>query len=335
VARGAGRVDGRDTGRAGAGGAAAPSTSPPATLTLERGGLLARLRPAEGAVLDELGLDGVSVLARTPWAEDVTPAGHATLADEASWVARWRGGWQLCAPSSGQPSPAAPSFHGEASLAPWRVEPVAPDHARGWWTSRDGGLAIERSWRLTGSGTIEVASRLRNTTPESVPVIVAEHLILGGDLLTAALDGDGARLELPRADLLALSYSGEPDPTAPPVDPARLTTLDRTTPPLVTGIADPDRRAVTVVTPSLRAEVTWRGLRHALLWTELAASREEPWGGRVVALGIEPTTTPHGGGLGVPGAHRLDAGATLAWSVGLRLAHADDTHHPHDRRERG
>jgi hypothetical protein len=77
--------------------------------------------------------------------------------------------------------------------------------------------------------------------------------------------------------------------------------------------------------------VEWQGsaLPHALLWEELGVSTEHPWNGQVTALGIEPTSTPHGAGtaLDVALVH-LPPGGELAWSVALSVRWASGTASP-------
>ena len=81
--------------------------------------------------------------------------------------------------------------------------------------------------------------------------------------------------------------------------------IDRQVPARVAALVAPPARRITVEGPALTAIVSWSGLDHALLWEELAQSLEDPWNGAVVALGIEPTSTPHGAGTGHGGALTL------------------------------
>ncbi|MFT4124545.1 MAG: hypothetical protein QM635_12025, partial [Microbacteriaceae bacterium] len=85
----------------------------------------------------------------------------------------------------------------------------------------------------------------------------------------------------------------------------------------------PGSRVVTVRGPGLSARIAWRGaaFRHALLWEELGATTAPPWDGAVHALGIEPTTTPHGAGTARPeGVLELRPGQGIVWSCRLRVA---------------
>ncbi|MDO9591554.1 MAG: hypothetical protein Q7J04_10465, partial [Microcella sp.] len=246
---------------------------------------------------------------------------------EEAWVERWRGGWQLCFPSAGQPNPAAwvaEGFHGAASQAPWlEVSRTADTVALGWADHE--GLSAERIWQLTDDG-VAVATRAHNAGDRPRVLVVAEHLILGGDVLAGPLE-----LEVPPTSLLRpLDYAGLPDgsPTTWPGDPTdRWPVVDRATPARVTGLMGVQPQRVGARGKHVEVLVEWQGsaLLHALLWQELGVSTEHPWNGQVVALGIEPTSTPHGAGTALDESLvRLPPGGTLDWSVSLHVHWASD-----------
>lgn len=291
----------------------------------------ARIRPSEGGVVDRLLVDGRSVLARTPWAETVV-ADPAPAPTEADWVARWRGGWQLCFPSTGQPEPGAETpqgFHGVASQAPWSVTHAGPDRVALRWSDALG-LVAGRTWQLTEAG-LEVATSAWNGGAAARRIAVAEHLVLGDDLLAPLFADAETRLTLgvPAGTSLApLDMDGRPAgaPIAwPGAADDRWDTLDARTAPRVTALLGPadepaDGREMTVSGPGVRATVTWSGLPHLLLWEEMARSHEAPWNGEVIALGIEPTSTPHGAGTGeANGLVTLEPGARLGWRTSLHV----------------
>jgi hypothetical protein len=280
--------------------------------------------PLEGAVADELTVDGRSVLARTPWADDVSP-GATPADDEAAWVRRWRGGWQLCFPTAGQPEPGADppqSFHGVASQAEWSVVGSSDDGVELEWSDAHG-LVARRSWRLAPDG-LSVATLARNEGTSPREVIVAEHLVFGQDVLGPVVSGSGLRIAVPAGTRLApLDYDGMPAgrPVRWPGSPAdRWEHVDDSTPPRVAAVVAPLPREIVVEGPELTAVVTWRGLDHALVGEELAQSPGDPWNSSVVALGIEPTTTPHGAGTARGDALTLAPGEAIDWSVSLRVA---------------
>lgn len=288
---------------------------------LERDGVSAVVLPDEGAALVELLVSGRPVLAETPWAPAVSPSAHPALTEE-EWVSRWRGGWQLCFPSSGQRDPAAvplDGFHGSASQAPWRTTGRETDAVALVWIDSEG-LTAERHWRLTDAGAI-VTTRVRNDGVEPRALAPAEHVILGGDVLAGDLT-----LDVPAGTLMRpLDYAGLPDgaPEAWPGDPDdRWTAVDRSTRARVTGLVEVTPQRVRARGAHVDVTVEWTGsaIPHALLWEELGASSEPPWNGEVFALGIEPTSTPHGAGtaLDVDLVH-LPPGETREWSVALSV----------------
>ncbi len=300
-----------------------------AAVRLERGVISATVLPDEGGVLVDLLVHGRPVLASTPWARSVTPSARPAES-EADWVERWRGGWQLCFPTAGQPNPAAAAregFHGAASQAQWLEVSRAVDTVALGWADHDG-LSAERIWRLTDDGAA-VVTRAHNAGDETRVLVVAEHLILGGDVLAAPLTLDVP----PTALLRPLDYAGLPSgsPVVWPGDPAdRWTTLDRDTPARVTGLMGVRPQRIGARGTHVEVLVEWQGsvLTHALLWEELGVSTEHPWNGQVHALGIEPTSTPHGAGTALDASLvRLPAGGTLEWGVSLGVRWASATAH--------
>lgn len=291
---------------------------PADAIPLTAGASTATVLPREGGVLVDLRIAGLALLCETPWREDVV-ADPRPAADEDAWVRRWRGGWQLCLPTAGQPDPRDPrqGFHGAASQAPWSIVDATSDQVTLAWADDDG-LAATRTWHLTPDGVVARGS-LRNDGDEARSVILAEHLIFGGDVLGGAL-----RLDSPALGLQPLDYDGRPSgPAVPwPGDPAeRWDRVDAATPARVGGLVD--ARAVTVRGNDLELELTWTGLAHALVWAELGVSLEEPWSGAVRALGIEPTSRPHGAGTALGDADLLAPGVTWEWESRLEVRSGD------------
>jgi hypothetical protein len=293
---------------------------------LAQGAVEAAVLPGEGGVLSGLRVHGREVLCRTPWAEQVTTTPR--LADtESEWVERWRGGWQLCFPTAGQPDPRASereAFHGTASQAAWRVLTLsAHDVTMAWHDTA--GLSAQRRWLLHDSG-VSVETRVHNAGARARAVIIAEHLILGGDVLSAPL-----RLDVPTGTgLWPLDYGGRPagDSAHWPGDPAdRWVAVDETTPARVAGLTAVHPRRIDALGDHVTIRVEWSGdaLAHALLWEEIGQSTEPPWNGAIRALGIEPSSAPHGAGTAHPGAAiQLASGESLEWGARLSVTWAPD-----------
>ncbi len=288
-----------------------------------------RVLPAEGGAAVDLVLAGLHPLARTPWADDVAPW-DAPAVDERTWVERWRGGWQACLPTSGQPDPgdARQGFHGAASQAPWTVVDRSADAVALEWADDDG-LVATRRWALR-QDALAARSQLRNDGGAPRSVAVAEHLVLGSDLLSG-LQGPEEVLRVvppPGTALAPLDYDGWPDgPPSPWPGPqgAARAVVGPGTPARVAALLDVRPPVVQVHSRRAMVTVAWEGLPHALLWEEVAASPDPPWSGAVRALGVEPTSTPHGSGVAAGvGSITLPPGGSLAWGAEMSVRRAAD-----------
>lgn len=280
--------------------------------------------PDEGGVAAELRIDGDAILALTPWAADVAPHADPAL-DESEWVRRWRGGWQLCFPTAGQAQPDAvpeQGFHGTASQGSWDVVEKSVDRVTLGWSDRHS-LTAHREWSLQPDG-LSASTRAHNLGDAPRALILAEHLILGQDVVAPALSGSALQLVVSDSATLApLQYDGSP--AGPPVPwPGDRTEkwdrIDGHTPARVAALVSPGRR-IEVCGPRLTATVEWTLLPDLLIWEELARSQEAPWNSSVIALGVEPTSTPHGAGTGTihGGEVILAPGAAIAWTASLRI----------------
>ncbi len=297
-------------------------------VTLERPGVKAVVIPGEGGVLSRLRVDGRDVLAATPWARDRPPAPAARGEDE--WVDRWRGGWQLCFPSAGEvdaQSSWPQGFHGVASQAPWQVTAIEDDRVELEWADEHS-LTARRTWQLTDTGA-QVSTTAVNDGAVPRPLVIAEHLILGGDVLAPVIRDDAALTITPPpgAGLAPLDYAGNPDGDRQlwPGSPAdHWTRVDRGTPARVAALVNVEPCRIRVDGPHVSATITWAGLARALVWEELARSSEPPWNSSVTALGIEPTSAPHGRGTALAdGTVWLEPGGSLTWSTTLAVEWLD------------
>lgn len=289
-------------------------------LRLERGTARAHILPREGGVATTLEVDGMSVLAQTPWHESITPDA-APAPDEDTWVRRWHGGWQLCFPTAGQPEPGADpvqGFHGAASQAPWSVVGTTANAVVLEWADA-AGLRVRRRWEVRPDG-LTASTSVTNEGPARA-LGVAEHLVLGSDVLAPIRAGEALAI-VPAGDPLVavLDYTGRPTGRRVSWTAGGWDRADSTTPPRVGAIVSPRPRHIDVVGPEIEVGVDWRGLEHALIWEEFGVSQSEPWGGAVQALGIEPTSTPHGAGTAArDGLLTLPAGERMRWSTRLRV----------------
>lgn len=303
------------------------------TVTLTHRAVEAVVIPSEGGVLSRLRVAGRDVLATTPWARDRPPTPAALREEE--WVERWRGGWQLCFPSAGEADAKSAwpqGFHGVASQSTWQVTAVERARVELEWNDEHS-LIARRSWQLTDTGA-HVSTTAENDGAVRRPLVIAEHLILGGDLLRPVIR-DAAALTLtapPGTRLAPLDYAGNPDGDRQPWpgSPAdRWTRVDRETPARVAALVDVEPCVIRVDGPHVSATITWSGLAHALVWEELARSSEPPWDGSVTALGIEPTSAPHGRGTALAeGTVWLEPGQSLTWSTTLAVEWLDGTAPP-------
>jgi len=298
-----------------------PSTTPH---HLVAGDLRATIWPDEGAVMTDLVWRGVSVLCHTPWAPP-DQAAEIPAPTEEKWVERWRGGWQLCAPSTGEASANGelPAFHGRASQAPWTVVSTGDSHIDLQWHDPLGVFHATRRWAVSEPGVVEVHTTLHNVSDANAPAQVAEHLVLGSDFLASVVDGDKVDLHLENSSrVVDLDYRGGPTGVEMEWGP-QWSTLTGNQPGHVFIVTDVSPRDVTVhggpVDNPITARISWDTVGHLLVWQEFAASAEHPWNSEVLALGLEPTSTAHGLGLDAGDAILIAAGQSLTWSTTLQL----------------
>lgn len=275
--------------------------------------------PGRGCVISSARLDGREALARMPW----LPQPASPLCDEPEWVAAWTGGWQPLLPNAGGVStdgPTAQCFHGNASIAPWDVVEQEDRRVRCRWAGD--GILAERTVRLDAD-CIEVTTFVQNISDHAVPVIVTEHAILGGVLLE-----DVAMIDATTASIEELAYDGgRLDGRRQPWHEASgWHRVHDGTPARLGVLHDADEHdGVTVSGGGLRVHLTWdlAALPFAWVWQERNASQGPPWGGRVRALGIEPSSCPHGAGLDTAmaegSARILPPGGTMRWWMRMRI----------------
>lgn len=298
------------------------------TVTFARGDVRAEIIAGEGAVLSSLEIDGQSVLAKTPWS--VFPS-VAPARDEHSWVSRWRGGWQLCAPNTGLADAATEraTFHGAASQADWNIVEQTDTTLKLSWIDDAGEIELVREWSFDKDSSVSVQTTATNKSKDKKPVGFAEHLILGSHFLQPVREGSVAKLTLcPASKIFDLDYSGAP--TSLTIDSAAtnrdFTELSAGQPAKVFVVSGSKTNSILVQVDDWVAKVEWQGLEHALVWQEFGTSAEAPWNSQVFALGIEPTNVAHGLGANEQDGPFLLPGETIAWSTSVQFYRkADDS----------
>jgi hypothetical protein len=273
-------------------------------IALERDGTVAIVDPAHGGeVLELIAPGGARPLGRSPFGPRPPLAGELGADD---WEDRYRGGWQLVAPNTGNASVVdgvAHGFHGGASTARWSV--VARDAASAELVCEHDGLRYERRLALD-DGRLRADTRV-HTLASPRPLVALEHVACGASVLAP-----GFTLSVPpgRAYEVDLRLGPTATPATAPVFPDVLL-LDGTTENASTWPIDRPRSREYVVAdvPEGLAEVrnaaTGEGLRlrwdvavlpHLWIWHEARASGGR-WRGAAELLGIEPSIAPHQLGL--------------------------------------
>lgn len=279
--------------------------------------------PSEGGVMSALRINDYNFLCSTPWANQ--PFGNIKAAsDEISWVKQWRGGWQLCAPTTNQPAPASTnSFHGNASQSPWIAKNQSESTIDLQWIDPNGNFKVDRSWSLAPNNKVIAKTSVENITSSPQNFDAAEHLIFGGDFLSQSLKGANIKVDLPDdLSLIELDYSGAPTGKQHTKGNIAETwkNLNANQPARVFAISKPNPKSISVTADGWRAEINWQGLPHALIWQELATSTDQPWNRQVLALGIEPSIAAHGLGAAGGDPISIDPADVLLWEISITFS---------------
>lgn len=262
------------------------------------GKLSGLILPLQGAVMSELSFDGFHFLTRTPWADEISD--NINIAsNEDSWVKQWRGGWQLCAPTAGQPdkNDSNSEFHGRASQAKWKVINLENTCADLEWLDPLEEFRIKRRWELVSEHEVLVKSYVQNLTRENKIFNALEHLILGRDFLNLCKHNGKVRLSAHNSSKVSeLNYSGAPigrECNFGNLDDS-WKVLDSSQQARVFAILDLDDKSVSVHSDAWNIHIRWSGLPHMLVWQEFGRSKIPPWDGKIWALGLEPAAVAHG-----------------------------------------
>lgn len=123
---------------------------------------------------------GVDVLFKTSWPR----RGRRVLrrgSSEVEWLSAYPGGWQLLVPNAGsavQRGDVLWGYHGEASVASWRLDENDRSTARLSVELSTAPLLLERTVRLAGA-CLEVADSITNLATTAVPVCWVSHPAFG------------------------------------------------------------------------------------------------------------------------------------------------------------
>lgn len=266
------------------------------SLTLSHEDLKLVVLPDCGGAIVEIFLDGIQIMARPPKVAE-RPVLHG---DEVDWVRAWNGGWQPLLPNAGSEFVSGEfpqGFHGNASQAIWKIARVSPTDIDLQWSEED--LYSSRSIDIS-TGQIVVSGKIVNLANHGRHLIVTEHVIFGDFLFTS-----DAKLSMSdKSEFMELEYDGtageaEYRPWSE-VSKSDWSTVGLNTPARMGVISNIDSGGVEITGELIKATLTWDtdNLPHAWLWEEMRASQDNPWNGEYTAFGLEPSTTPHGAGLG-------------------------------------
>lgn len=268
----------------------------------------ANVDPERGLTIRSLQLDGHEVMAQVPW----NPGPVHPQATPAQWVQAWQGGWQPALPNAGLPG-AGQGYHGTASQAHWQVLRQSEHELIAHWN--EDSLQVTRVVTALEDGVI-VHCSARNSGASPRPVLVTEHLVLG--TLDATIQAPGTTVH-PLGDQ-AEQLQGEPWPGA--ADPDWSVAVAGRTPARCAAVAEAGPDGVIVRSESVAVRIRWdrAALPYFWLWQSVAAQPAAPWNGKTLALGIEPSTTPHGQGIDAAGRQCLliGPGESATWWVSLR-----------------
>lgn len=247
-----------------------------------------------------------------------------------AWVRAYRGGWQFVGPNVGAPCVVdgeEHAFHGRASTAPWAVESSGSREVVLTWLGH--GVALRRRVLVDDDGVhVDLEARALDGP---VPLLVAEHVAFGADLLDP---------EVTVAVAAAPTYEwGANGPFGPPAEAplwpeallldgqvARVDRMPMEASGRLLTVADLDVGRARVANPTrdLGYELVWDDtawLRHLWLWRE-ERTAGGPWRRRASMLVMEPASVPHDRGLaqavGSGEARWLETAESASYRTSLR-----------------
>jgi len=298
---------------------------------LQNGILRAEVMPGlGGSILSVNHLkSGLSVLGRVPWDPLPLPEPSGASPDEASWLARFGGGWPVMFPNAGdacRDGTTTHGFHGEGSVTPWaaRTEGEVLVLTRRFFAVP---VTMTRRLRLIGD-RLEVTEQI--VADAACSVIWGQHVTFGSDLLAGPVTLTTSALRL----AACASYDPPANPLIPgsqgdwPHLPGPRGLEDLSNPPegaaalaCLCDLGPAPWAEVRRVDGSLAVRLSWTADPWPLawLWIETGGTMDAPWFGRGRMIGIEPCSTWPATGLA---AARAAGGQVIALTAGeVRTAH--------------
>jgi hypothetical protein len=264
------------------------------TITLRDGTLSLTIAPERGGEVHTLVLGGVEFMYHPPWASAPVPPGPLA---EIPWERAWQGGWQLLWPNAGSACTVdggEHGFHGAGSVAPFSVTEQRPQRAS--LRCELAGLCCERDFEVR-DGMVRATARLVNRSERTLPLLLVEHLILGGPLAAA-----GTTIQLDGGQIVEQAWDGTPLGVGG--EWPRLGDTDYSLLP-----ATASRFAVVRDLPSGRARIAGAqgttldlafdpaAYPHLWLWEERFGAVAAPWHSAGECLAVEPSSVPSTDGL--------------------------------------
>jgi hypothetical protein len=264
------------------------------TITLSDGPLSLTIAPERGGEVHTLVLDGVEFMYHPPWASEALPAGPLA---EVPWERAWQGGWQLLWPNAGAACTVdgvEHGFHGAGSVARFSVTEHRPQRVS--LRCELAGLSCERGFELR-DGMVRATARLVNRSERTFPLVLVEHLILGGPLAA-----EGTTISLDGGQIVEQAWDGTPLGAGsewPLLGDADYSVLPATASrfAVVRDIPAGRVRIAGAQGTTLDLAFDHAAYPHLWLWEERFGATASPWEGRGECLAVEPSSVPSSDGL--------------------------------------
>jgi hypothetical protein len=264
------------------------------TITLREDAIALTIAPDRGAEVRSLEVGGSELLYRPPWTPAPLPPGPLAAVP---WERSWHGGWQLLWPNAGAACTVDGveyGFHGAGSVAPFTV--MECERERALLRCELDGLCCERGYDVR-AGRVRATTRIVNRSKQTIPLVVVEHLILGGPMAS-----EGTTIALDGGRIVAQEWDGTPLPAGgdwPWLEHEDFSILPATTSrfAVVRDIAAGSARIVGSGGTALEVRFDRAAYPHLWLWEERVGATATPWEGRGECLAVEPSSVPSTDGL--------------------------------------